>query len=111
MCLGVRREGCKRDMTSLSIVGNQQLNFQNQETAIYIIKKYRVNTNTHMHMHTHTCTRTHTHAHAHIHTHAHTHRVESVFFWEAEIRCLSRDQNRDPILHNKHCGTFNIFII
>ena len=54
MCLGVRREGCKRDMTSLSIVGNRQLNFQNQETSVYIIKKYRVNTNTH----THTCTHT-----------------------------------------------------
>ena len=65
MCLGVRREGCKRDMTSLSIVGNQPLNFQNQETAIYIIKKYRVNTNTHMHTHTHTCTCTHTHTCTH----------------------------------------------
>ena len=59
MCLGVRREGCKRDRTSLSIVGNQQLNFQNQETAVYIIKKYRVN-NQH--------TRAHTYTHVHTHT-------------------------------------------
>ena len=80
MCLGVKRDGCKRDMTSLSIVGNQQLNFQNQETAVYIIKKYRVNTYTCIRTRTHTCT--------------HTQRVESVFFWEAEIRCLSRDQEQ-----------------